>query len=220
MGLVGVALSAVFFPLTASVLSGYVALAGLIWAPFGALISARAAHKRGLPVRRYAVAGAALSVLYFAPWLHLVMRMHDRHLPRFVIWCAYFILYVSFWLFGVIGLGLFILTFAFADTSADTIALYDAVRSPGDPELEVWQGPNPTLLVRGIIIAQLVLNAILWVVSLRKLRRMDRHDQYFHPTYDLDPLLPHSAYILPFVYALAGSALMFATAWFGVGIWR
>lgn len=199
MGLLWFALSVIFFPLSASVMSGFIALAGLIWAPFGALICARAASRRGLQAHRYAVAGAAFSVLYLVPWFYLVLRMHNKYVPRFVIWCVYFILYIPIWLFGVIGLGLFLLAFAF-DTSS-------------------WQGANLTL-VRYFLIAQVLVTSFFWIVSLRRLLRMNRYDNYFPPTHDWDPLLPHSTYVLPFVYALAGSVLMFLTAWLGAGFWR
>ena len=132
--------------------------------------------------------------------------MHNFYLlPSLIRW-AYFVLYVIFWLIGVMGFGLFMLSIA--DNPVNPLAPYSAVNSP-----------DPTL-VRRVITAQLVVNSVLWIVSLRKLWRMNRRDSYFPPTYDWDPLLPHSTYILPFVYALAGSALMFATAWLGVGIWR
>lgn len=214
MWIIGVVFVPAILAYLAAFVSGFIALAGLLWAPFGALICARTARNKGLPVGRYAVAGAVFSVLYFFPWLYLSSRMNDRYLENSLIRWAYFVLYVMFWLFGVIVFGLFMLAFDFP--SEESIALSNAVRSPGDPEIEVWEGPNPTI-VRYVIIAQVVVNSVLWIVSLLKLREADK---YSEPPHDWAPIMPHSAYILPFAYTLVGSVAMFATAWLGVGLWR
>ena len=205
MWIVGVAMVIVLLSFVAAFFSWLLALAGLLWAPFGALICGRAARKSGLSIRRYAAVGAVLSVLYFFPWLHLALRMNNWYLlPRF-IWWAYFVLYVIFWLIGVMGFGLWMLS------AADTSAALDRFAGVGSTD--------PTLIKR-IITAQLVVNAVLWIVTLIRLWRMNRHDSNYLPTSDWDPLLPHSTYILPFACAWVGSVAMFATASLGVGIWR
>ncbi len=152
MWIIGVAMFIALLSFVAAASSWFLVLAGLLWAPFGALICGRSARSRGLSVRRYAAVGAVFSVLYFFPWLHLALRMHSWYLLPSLIWWAYFVLYVIFWLIGVIGFGLFMLSIA--DNPANTLALYNAVKSP-----------DPTL-VRRITIAQLVVNSVLWIVSL------------------------------------------------------
>ena len=70
---------------------------GLLWAPFAALICWRVANSKGLKGRRYAVAGAAYSILYFFPWVYLVARLYDRTFPRILVRGVYVILYCVIW---------------------------------------------------------------------------------------------------------------------------
>jgi multisubunit Na+/H+ antiporter MnhG subunit len=79
----------------------------LLWAPLGAHICARIARNRGLPVKRYAVAGATYSILFFFPWLYLIMLMHNKTVWKPAIWAAYVILYAG-WLLGPIMITLFL----------------------------------------------------------------------------------------------------------------
>ena len=80
-------------------------LLGVAWAPFGALICAAVAWRRGLDIRRYAAAGAARSAMLILPWLYLLARMSRLPIPKF-LWtleypCMYGIIYVL-WTFGSI----------------------------------------------------------------------------------------------------------------------
>ena len=68
---------------------------GLLWAPLGAHICARIAHNRGLPVKRYAVAGAAYSILFFFPWVCFVMQMRNKTVWKPAIWAAYALTYAA-----------------------------------------------------------------------------------------------------------------------------
>ena len=79
---------------------------GILWAPFGALICAILARKRGMNAWRYAAVGALYSVLFFWPWVYLVARMDDRTLHRGLIVLFYFGVYVL-WL-CVIGVLVYI----------------------------------------------------------------------------------------------------------------
>ena len=49
--------------------------AATAWAPFGALVCALIAWRRGINLYRCAVAGAAYSALFFLPWVYLAARM-------------------------------------------------------------------------------------------------------------------------------------------------
>ena len=80
-------------------------LLGAAWAPFGALICAAGAWRRGLPSRRYAAAGAARSAMLILPWLYLLARMSRLSFPKF-LWtleyaCMYGAIY-GLWTFGSI----------------------------------------------------------------------------------------------------------------------
>lgn len=80
-------------------------LLGVAWAPFGALICAAVAWRRGLDIRRYAAAGAARSAMLILPWLYLLARMSRLSFPKF-LWaleypCMYGAMYVL-WTFGSI----------------------------------------------------------------------------------------------------------------------
>ena len=78
---------------------------GLAWVPLSASICARIAHNRGLAERRYAIAGAAYSMLFFLPWLYFVMQMRNKTVWKPAIWAAYAVLYAG-WLLGPIALTL------------------------------------------------------------------------------------------------------------------
>lgn len=76
---------------------------GWIWAPFAALICARVARTRGLDSRRFAAAGAIYSILFFWPWVYLLLRMYGRSVPGSVIRWAYIILYAVIWPISAVG---------------------------------------------------------------------------------------------------------------------
>ena len=70
---------------------------GVLWAPFAALTCARVARSRGLDRRKYALAGAVYSILFFWPWVYLVTRLYGRKIPGPVIRGAYVLLYGVIW---------------------------------------------------------------------------------------------------------------------------
>ena len=90
---------AVFAPLLVMVANEMAAGASMIWAPFGALICALIAWRRGLNPYRYGVAGAAYSALFFLPWAYLAARMLGWAIPKPLIALPYVVLYAS-WLQG------------------------------------------------------------------------------------------------------------------------
>lgn len=79
----------------------------LLWAPLSAYICARIAHNRGLSTRRYAIAGAAYTMLFFFPGLYFVLQMRNKTVWKPAIWAAYAVLYAG-WLLGPIVLTLFL----------------------------------------------------------------------------------------------------------------
>ena len=79
-----------------------IAPAGIVstlWAPLGALICALIARRRGLSPRRYALAGAAFSALFFLPWVYLVARVLGWVIPKPLVVLSYAILYLM-WIQG------------------------------------------------------------------------------------------------------------------------
>ena len=97
----GAAIIAVGPLLIEFVLLFFVAVLGLVWSPFAALITRRLALRRGLDGGRYALAGAAYSVFLMFPWLLLVITMIRVRLPRSVVLWSYVLLYLV-WLVGPI----------------------------------------------------------------------------------------------------------------------
>ena len=67
----------------------------IIWAPFGSLICAVRARSLGLPVARFALAGAVYSLAMFLPWIYLMRRMNGGRLSGGLINIAYIVLYVT-----------------------------------------------------------------------------------------------------------------------------
>ena len=91
-------------PLTVAAVLGYLlAIPGLVWSPFAALITWRMARSRGLDGERYALAGAAFSIFLLLPWLLLVTALHKRYVPDTAVRLSYVLLYFA-WLVGPITL--------------------------------------------------------------------------------------------------------------------
>lgn len=100
-------LVSLFFP--AIILAIGVAV-GLLWAPFAALICGRVARSRGYDGRKYAVAGAVYSTLFFWPWVYLVARLYNRTIPASIVRGTYYMLLGVIW--PTISLGFIPLAFA------------------------------------------------------------------------------------------------------------
>ena len=77
---------------------------GLLWAPFAALVCSRAARARGLETRRYALAGAIYSILFFWPWVYLILRMYNKHIPGCIIRIVYILTYGVLWPISTLSL--------------------------------------------------------------------------------------------------------------------
>lgn len=76
------------------------ALPGVVWSPFAALITWRMARSRGLDGGRYATVAAASSVLFLLPWLLLTFSLR-RGVSDSSVRLSYILLYLG-WLLGPI----------------------------------------------------------------------------------------------------------------------
>ena len=70
-----------------------VAAFGLLWSPFGALVYARIAKSKGVPVAPNAIRGLIYSMLLFFPWAYFAIRMSGRQIPTSCIVAGYIALY-------------------------------------------------------------------------------------------------------------------------------
>ena len=155
----------------------------MVWTPFGALICALIAGRRGLSRRRYAIAGAAHSALFFLPWVYLAARMLGWAIPKPLVVIFYVVLYAA-WLQGPFQLS------------------YDAWaggsdRYPRALWLCVWVGNISTMMV-----SMLLMTPIAKKIS--PLRRANRNDVPMRDT------LPDPVYLLPFALLWGWTAVLIA----------
>ena len=68
---------------------------GVLWSPFGALICTRVASARGMPHWGPAEAGAKWSLLFFFPWIYILLRILGKRLSDKVVVGAYIVLYLA-----------------------------------------------------------------------------------------------------------------------------
>ena len=88
-------------PMCVQLVMAYVmALSGLIWAPFAALITWNLARRRQLDGVRYALAGLASSVLLLVPWL-LLLSAQRKGVSDSSVRLSYVLLHLG-WLLGPI----------------------------------------------------------------------------------------------------------------------
>jgi multisubunit Na+/H+ antiporter MnhG subunit len=157
----------------------------LLWAPLGAHICARIARNRGLPVKRYAVAGATYSILFFFPWLYLIMLMHNKTVWKPAIWAAYVILYAG-WLLGPIAL-----TLAIVGLSVGTVGL----------------GAFPSVLLLSLFLAM----SVAWCISLFRLFKRHlpsrRHVTIVQTGQAVDSLIA-KVYLAPFLLCFASIVVL------------
>lgn len=92
----------IFIPGSIFFLMAWLAVLSLVWAPFAASICALIAKRNKLSASRYAITGAAYSILFFIPWVYLLTKLLKRPLPVSMIRLGYFFLY-TLWILGPIG---------------------------------------------------------------------------------------------------------------------
>ena len=156
----------------------------LVWAPFGALICALTARRRGLSRRRYAIAGAVCSALFFLPWVYLAARMLGWAIPKPLVVIFYVVLYAA-WLQGPFQLSYD----AWADGGGDPY--------PSALWLCIWLGNISTMMVSMFLMTPIAK-------KINPLRRANRNDV---PTRDT---LPASVYLLPFALLWGWTAVLVA----------
>ena len=128
---------------------------GLPWAPFAAWICARSARKKGLDVRRHAIAGALYSALLFWPWVYFILRMNGKTVPAALVRLFYISVYAS-WMLGAV-----FWTFIWA-----------IIFHPGTDSL--YEFSNPWVALSYMTHFLVLANVIAWLVSLRMLLRRRR----------------------------------------------
>lgn len=174
-----------FMSVTVMLFSWWAVAASVVWAPFGALICALIAWRRGLNPRRYAVAGAAHSVLFFLPWVYLAARMLGVRIPKTLVVLGCAVAYAA-WLQGIAQ-------YSFMHWATD-----DDYRM-----LLAW------LFNIGMAIASLALITRVGSWKASRLR------SYWAPPQDAPSrdAPPHPAYLAPFAGFLCGAAVQFALLW-------
>ena len=162
---------------------------GLPWAPFAAWICARSARKKGLDVRRHAVAGAACSALLFLPWVYLILRMNGGKVPDALVRLFYIGVFAS-WALGGATLTLIV-----------TLATHTSY----DMFYETSDGGNALV---GAMYVLTLAQAALWVFALTRFlrRRKARFGEGIFPI-DREYLIPPALAILSIAIAIAASAL-------------
>ena len=128
---------------------------GLPWAPFAAWICARSARKKGLDVRRHAVAGALYSALLFWPWVYFILRMNGRSVPVILVRMFYISVYAS-WMLGFVII-----------TLGGAIAIHPGVE-------RIYEFSNPKVIASYFIYCLFAVNLVVWLVSLRRFLRRVR----------------------------------------------
>ena len=120
---------------------------GLPWAPFAAWVCARSARKKGLDVRRHAVAGALYSALLFWPWVYFILRMNGRNVPVVLIRLFYISVYAS-WMLGFVII-----------TLGGAIAVHPGIE-------RMYEFSNPKVVASYFIYCLFIANLVMWFVSL------------------------------------------------------
>ena len=174
--------------------------AGILWSPFGGMICARMARRRGLPAGRYARAAWSYSAQFLIPWIYLVAVLRGNPTNRETSRIDYIFIYT---LWAVVALGTFgVFVGAFLHVDGDYGPFGDlAQNGTGNMSTHIF-----ALL---IAFAPIPANVFLFQKTLRDLRRKRREDcgnaqnPQTPPNYDL----PHKAYTRPFSMTLLGSAL-------------
>lgn len=167
---------------------------GCLWAPFAAVICARIARKRGIETRRFALAGALYSILFFWPWVYLVMRLRNGSVHAIAIRAFYFMIY-SAWLIGSVFVW-----------SVAVIVMSTTLGEIG------WFGWHSRTSYALLVLAT-TINASIWFISLKRLRR--HHKAQHSSGSSGQELLLNRRYTLPLVFALGwlgGGGVVYGSA--------
>ena len=145
--------------IVSSILAAYLTVAlqalGLPWAPFAAWLCGRSARKKGLDVRRHAVAGALYSALMFCPWIYFILRMNGGNVPTILVRLFYISVFTA-WMLGSI-----FWTFLAA-----------IIFHPGTASL--YEFSNPWVVFSYTMYTLVLAKLVAWFVSLRALLKRRR----------------------------------------------
>ena len=146
---------------------------GLPISPIAALYLGMTARRRGLDTRRYAIAGAIASALFFWPCIYLIFRIHDKRVSLFFI-RLFFVLFFIVWFLGPICMSL---VFGLAGLINDKM------------DLELYLG--------GAVYTSLgVMN--LWTLIVARRKLPDLSSIYDNQA---DGIIPPIGYARPLIYA-------------------
>ena len=196
----GLTLSLGFPP---AILFGLLALLGLFWSPFAAVICARRAREMGLDPLLFARKGFAYSILFLFPWFYLRERMSGAEVSRRVAIFIYAILYYVWVVAGIF------LSAAYVGVEVERVVINPAhVGDRGDLGALLWLLPAP------------IINVILCVASLRCRICRDRCDRQHSGRMPTVPtgasmnregsaaeIIPDRAYTNPFGFSLIGTII-------------
>lgn len=177
----------VFGPFFSLVIVVLAVLFGLVWAPFGALICRRIARSRGFNPRRYAIAGAVYPVLFFLPWVYLVMRMRGRSVSVVVVRNIYILLYGAWLVLPIWSLYKFMSVYLRAEDLEEALTVGLA-------------------LISSIL---MFVGSLVMIAVVRKKAKYKIVDAPGGSDESIrDDVLPHIAYILPFLYLMFWLAVL------------
>ncbi len=170
-------------------LGAVIVLVGALWSPAAAVLCARAARRKGLDPKRYAMLGGLYSTLMIVPWVLLLLRLCGNRIPWRLLALSYWVLYGGIWGCGVIAL------------FANIILLVILVL--------LFEGADSASLLWPIMIAlMLCANVLALTVSARGLIKRWRADQVAGVgLMAQDSHRFSKSYVMPFVHAIAATAL-------------
>ncbi len=151
---------------------------GVLFAPFAALICYIRARSMGLSPVHYTRVGALYSILLFFPWIYLILRMHNKTVPNFLIGIGYFVLY-TMWFFASIVVFV-------------VIAIFFGIVALGF--FTEGEGTYIHILMFCAVLITLCVDVGAWILSMV---RLDRFHRNHIPS---EEILPDRAYIMPFAY--------------------
>ena len=166
-----------------------IALLGVMWAPFGAVICGGTAKNKQLPVLKFAIAGALSSMFLLMPWFYLITRMEGKHFSRPLAVLAYIVAY-SIWLYGPL------LTYFW----------YHVVMTMDIDDLSL---ETSSVDVSNTRIYMIAIGAVLWTVSLTRLLIAHHHRSDVNDA--SDDILPKMEYVMPFALLFGYTALIIPT---------
>ena len=158
---------------------------GVVFSPFAAWICVSIARSRSLDPRKYVMASVVYSVLFFLPWIYLVVRMHGRSVPRILVLLAYVILY-GVWVYGSV-----LFSFMMWVILKDPVPFLDDLERNHDM---LMASRYLTSLVPNI--STLLLSVILMADKLPITPLYYRRKQHQLP---MENLLIHPVHIMPFI---------------------